>query len=183
MAPSRFWSRTTLPTRVTDEAAAPDQADKPAAGEVDGMARHVEMEPSPPADPRLKAVEVRHRDDDPAVAAKRLDRAAQPQLGVVEMLEHVPEDDDVGTLGRRAERLDRRVPNLQPRVALCRVRLDPDDAVQSCSASRRRSRPSPDPISITRAPGASGPSARRTAACPSRRSGSSSRSTATGGEA
>ena len=110
------------------EAAAFDQADKPAAGEMDRMTRHIEMEPSPPADPRLEAVEVGHRDDDSAVAAKRLDRAAQPQFGVVEMLEHVPEDDDVRTFGRRAKRLDRRIQDLQPRVALCRVRLDPDDA-------------------------------------------------------
>ena len=86
------------------------------------------MEPSPPADPRLEAVEVGHRDDDSAVAAERLDRAAQPQFGVVEMLEHVPEDDDVRALGRRAQRLDRRSQDLQPRVALCRVGLDPDDA-------------------------------------------------------
>ena len=101
---------------------------EPAAGEMDGVARHVEMEPSPPADARLEAVEIRHRYDDPAVAAERLDRASQPQDRVVEMLEHVPEDDDVGVLGGRAERLDRRVPDIPQRsVAPRRVRLDPDD--------------------------------------------------------
>src|SRR3954451_5398124 len=41
------------------------------------------------------------------------------------MLENVPEDDNVGALGRRAQGLDRRVANLELRVAARRVRLNP----------------------------------------------------------
>ena len=80
-----------------------------------------------PADARLKAAEVRDRDDDPAAAAERVDRAAQAEFGVVEVLEHVPEDDDVGTLRGGAERLDRRVANLESCVPLPCVRLEPHD--------------------------------------------------------
>ena len=88
------------------------------------------------------------------------------QLGVVEMLEHVPEDDDVGTFGRRVERLDRRIAGPPaPRRPVPAYGSIPT-TLRSSSASRRMSRPSPDPISITRAPGATGPSARRTATCP-----------------
>ena len=91
------------------------------------MARHVEMEPTSPADACLKAAEIRHRDDDPAAAAECLDRAAQAELGVVEVLEHVPEDDQVGTLRGGAERLDRRVANFWPCVPRPCVRLEPHD--------------------------------------------------------
>ena len=106
------------------EAATPEQAHQPASREVDSMAWHVEMEPSRPADPRLKAVEVRHRDHDPAVPAEHLDRSAQTQRRVVKMLEHVPEDGNVGDPGGRAVCLDRRVPNRQWCVGLRCVRLD-----------------------------------------------------------
>ena len=94
---------------------------------MDCVARHVEMEPTSPADACLKAAEIRHRDDDPAAAAERLDRAAQAEFGVVEVLEHVPEDDHVGTLRGGAERLDRRVANLEPCVPMPCVRLEPHD--------------------------------------------------------
>ena len=127
VAPSKVLVEDEVADTRHPEPAAPDQPHEPSSREVDCVARHVEMEPTSPADACLKAVEIRYRDDDPAAAAERLDRAAQAEFGVVEVLEHVPEDDDVGTLREGAERLDRRVENFEPCVRLPCVRLEPHD--------------------------------------------------------
>ena len=125
------------------------------------MAWHVEMEPSRPADPRLKAVEVRHRDHDPAVPAEHLDRSAQTQRRVVKVLEHVPEDGNVGDLACGAPSASiRACPEPAAARRPRRVRLDADDAVplfrqptEEPAVARRRSRSRAIPARAGRAHG------------------------------
>jgi len=53
----------------------------------------------------LPRTEFPRGDNDPAVPAVRVYRNAQSALGLDQVLENVPEDDDFGAVGRHVERL------------------------------------------------------------------------------
>src|SRR5215468_713757 len=59
------------------------------------VARHIQVEPVAPAHPSLEAVEVRYRDDEESAGLQDLAGLAKSRNRVGQMLQDVPENDDV----------------------------------------------------------------------------------------
>jgi len=78
---------------------------------VHGVARHVEVKPAVAAEPGLQAVEGGDRHHEPPAAAQRPPRDIDCRRRIVDVLEDVPEEDDIGALGLDHRILERDPPD------------------------------------------------------------------------
>jgi hypothetical protein len=83
-----------------------EQQVQAAGREVDEMPPRVEVEPPVTAETRLQAVEVRRADEEAACRRKPAVNTLERRARIVEVLEHVPEDDGVIRVFRELELLD-----------------------------------------------------------------------------